>query len=391
MNRLLFVITGLGLGGAETQVVQLAIRLKSRGWEVGVVSLTPPGILAKELEANGIPVISLGMRRRFPDPRSLFRLVRIIRLWKSPILHAHMVHANLLARLARLLAPVPVLICTAHSTYEVSHRAGKLREITWRERAYRLTDFLCDFTSQVSQAGLERYLAVRAAPRHKIRVVHNGIDIQRFCFSASERERVRTELGAGEAFVWLAVGRLEPQKDYPVLIQSFAQLGRNDSVLWIAGEGRLREELENLVRALGLEGRVRLLGKRDDIPALMSAADAFVLSSLSEGFPLVIIEAMACELPVVATDSGGPREIVEDGQTGFLVPPKDPGALAQAMLRLMNLPEAKRRKMGKLGREKVVAKYSLDHIVDQWEALYTELLKRNGMRPRRTAFRIRPQ
>jgi len=391
MNRLFFVITGLGLGGAETQVVQLAIRLKSRGWEVGVVSLTPPGILAKELEANGIPVISLGIRRRFPDPRSLFRLVRIIRLKKPTILHAHMVHANLLARLARPLAPVPVLICTAHSTYEVSNRARRLREVTWREKTYWLTDFLCDLTTQVSQAGLERYLAVRAVPSQKIRLVHNGIDIQRFRFSASERERIRAELGGGGAFVWLAVGRLEPQKDYPTLLQAFAQLGRNDSVLWIAGEGRLREELENLVRALGLEGRVRLLGKRDDIPALMSAADAFVLSSMFEGFPLVIIEAMACELPVVATDSGGPREIVEDGQTGFLVPPKDPDALAQAMLRLMNLPETERRKMGKLGREKVVAKYSLDCIVDQWEALYTEFLKRNGTRPRRIAFRIRPQ
>jgi glycosyltransferase involved in cell wall biosynthesis len=121
----------------------------------------------------------------------------------------------------------------------------------------------------------------------------------------------------------------------------------------------------------------------------MSAADAFVLSSAWEGFGLVIIEAMACELPVVVTDSGGPREIVEDGQTGFIVPPKDPDALAQAMLRLMSLPEAERRKMGKLGRERAAAQYSLDRIVDQWEALYTEFLKRNGMKPRRVAFGAR--
>ena len=389
MNRLLFVITGLGLGGAETQVVRLAIRLKSRGWEVGVVSLTPPGILAKELEVNGIPVLSLGMRHRFPDPRFLLRLARIIRSWKPAIVHAHMVHANLVARLARLVAPVPVLICTAHSTYEVSSRARRPREITWRERAYRLTDFLCDLTTQVSQVGLERYVAVRATPRNKIRLVHNGVDVQRFHFIASERERIRAELKARGAFVWLAVGRLETQKDYPTLLQAFARLGGSDSVLWIAGEGRLREELEGLVRSLGLEGRVHLLGKRDDIPSLMSAADAFVLSSVFEGFPLVIIEAMACELPVVVTDSGGPREIVEDGQTGFIVPPKDPDALAQAMLRLMSLPEAERRKMGKLGRERAVAQYSLDRIVDQWEALYTEFLKRNGMKPRRMAFGAR--
>jgi glycosyltransferase involved in cell wall biosynthesis len=155
------------------------------------------------------------MRHRFPDPRFLLRLAHIIRSWKPAIVHAHMVHANLVARLARLVAPVPVLICTAHSTYEVSNRARRPRGITWRERAYRLTDFLCDLTTQVSQVGLERYVAVRATPRNKIRLVHNGVDVQRFHFIASERERIRAELKARGAFVWLAVGRLETQKDYP--------------------------------------------------------------------------------------------------------------------------------------------------------------------------------
>jgi len=190
-------------------------------------------------------------------------------------------------------------------------------------------------------------------------------------------------------FLWLAVGRLEVQKDYPTLLRAFAQLDRSGSALWVAGEGSLRADLESLSRSLHLADRVRFLGQRGDIPALMNAADAFVLSSAWEGFGLVIAEALACKLPVVVTDSGGPREVVDNGRVGFLVPPRDPDALAQAMVRLMDLPEAERRRMGELGREYVEANYSLDRVVDQWEALYTELLERNGIRPRRMAFRGR--
>jgi glycosyltransferase involved in cell wall biosynthesis len=193
------------------------------------------------------------------------------------------------------------------------------------------------------------------------------------------------------AFAWLAVGRLDVQKDYPNLLRAFTQVAqeREEAVLLIAGDGPLRPAMENLAHEMGLGERVRFLGIRRDVPALMNAADAFVLSSAWEGFGLVIAEALACKLPVVVTDSGGPREVVDNGRVGFLVPPRDPDALAQAMARLMNLPEAERRRMGELGREYVEANYSLDRVVDQWEALYTELLARNGIRPRRVAFRER--
>jgi len=147
--------------------------------------------------------------------------------------------------------------------------------------------------------------------------------------------------------------------------------------------------MEQLASDLGVTDRVKFLGIRRDVPALMSAADAFVLSSAWEGFGLVIAEALACKLPVAVTDSGGPREVVDNGRVGFLVPPRDPDALAQAMARLMDLPEAERRDMGESGREHIVANYSLDHVVDQWEALYAEFLDRSGAQPRRMALRGR--
>jgi glycosyltransferase involved in cell wall biosynthesis len=371
-NSLLFLTTGLAYGGAETQVVRLATRLKLRGWEVSVVSLMPPKAYVEDLEAAGIPVFSLGIRRKLPDPRPVLRLARIIRKWQPDVVHSHMVHANLLARIVRPLAPFPILVCTAHSIDE----GGRLREVL-----YRLTDLFCDLTTQVSQAGLERYVHVGAVPRHKIRYIPNGVDTERFKPNLEDRLKVRKELGV-DGFVWLAVGRFDPQKDYPNMLQAFARVvhKHSNAILLIVGDGPLRETMENMARELGAEKYVKFLGIRRDIPQLMNAADAYVMSSSWEGMPNVLLEASATGLPIVATDVGGNREVVLDGITGFLVPPRNPEALAEAVLRMMDLPEEKRREMGKAARKHVEDNFSLDRIVDMWEALYKELLEQKGRR-----------
>lgn len=313
MNRVMLVTTGLGLGGAEVQVVQLARRLTERGWVVQVVSLIEPGGLADELREVGIPVASLQMRSPASLAPGALRLVRLLWAWRPDVVHAHMFHANLLCRLVRPLAPIPVLICTAHSTYEAGSGVKNKREVTWRERAYRISDFLCDVTTQISEAGLRRYVAVGAVNPRKVRVVRNGIDTGTFSPSAGAREQLRRELGVERTFVWLAVGRLAAPKDYPTLLRAVALLKDRGLVLLIAGEGQLRGDLENLAHALGVDGQVSFLGVRRDMPRLMSAADAFVLSSVWEGSPLVVAEAMACELPVVATDVGGVPELLDGG------------------------------------------------------------------------------
>ena len=371
--RCVLLVTGLGYGGAETQVVSLAIRLKGRGWDVQVVSLMPPKAYVEELEAVGIPVSSLGIRRKLPDLRPILRLARLIRKLRPHIVHSHMVHANLLARIVRPLASVPVLICTAHNIDE----GGWLRELL-----YRFTDPLCDLTTQVSQAGLERYVRVGAVPAEKIRFIPNGVDTARFRPDPKARDALQKELGVEGSFVWLAVGRFDPQKDYPNLLRAFAQVAAEETraVLLIAGDGPLRPAAEELARELGVAGRVRFLGIRRDVPQLMNAADAYVMSSAWEGMPMVLLEASATGLPIVATDVGGNREVVLEDVTGFLVPAKDPKALAEAMLRLMNLPLEERRRMGERGRKHIEENYSLDRVVDQWEALYRELLARKGIR-----------
>ncbi|NLG84440.1 MAG: glycosyltransferase [Firmicutes bacterium] len=364
---LIFLITGLAYGGAETQLVRLATRLKIRGWGIHVISMLPPQAYREELEAIGIPVISLNMRRGVPDPRALWRLVRILRRERPQILHSHMVHANLLARLARPLAQVPVLVCTVHTINE----GGR-----WREWAYRLTDPFCDLTTQVSRAGLERYVRIGAVPRHKIRFIPNGVDTTKFRPNPEARGRLRQELKLEDVFIWLAVGRFEEAKDYPNMLQAFAKvLGvREDAVLLIAGQGSLKEKVQSLAEELGIAPKVFFLGVRTDIPDLMNAADAYVMSSAWEGMPMVLLEAGAVGLPVVATDVGGNREVVVDGKSGLLVPPKDSEALARVMLGLMELSPEERRRMGEYGRRHIEENYSLERVVDRWEALYRELM-----------------
>lgn len=371
-HSVLFLITGLSYGGAETQLVNLATKLKCRGWDVRVVSMLPPQAFVEELKNADIPLATLNMRRGVADPRAVFRLLKILREWKPDIVHSHMVHANLLARVTRLLSPIPVLICTAHNTYE----GGRHREIF-----YRLTDFLCDLTTQISWAGLERYVQVGAVPEHKIRYIPNGIDVNRFMTCQEARNRIRDKLELNDFFVWLAVGRFDIQKDYPNLLHALYKVAEkfNDALLLIAGDGPLRPDMEELTRKLGLDKQVRFLGICHNIPELMNAADAFILSSRWEGFGLVLAEAMSCQLPVVATDSGGPREILNGGTLGFLVPPGDSEALATAMAKMMALSEAERRAMGKAGRAYIEANYSLEHVVDQWEALYMEHLQKKGI------------
>jgi glycosyltransferase involved in cell wall biosynthesis len=369
--KITFVSTDLNYGGAETQLVHLATRLKARGWQVQVISLMSPKAYVEELEAAGISVSSLGIRRKLPDPRPILRLARLIKNWHPQIVHSFMVHANLLARLVRLLAPTPVLICSARSIDE----GGHLRELL-----YCLTDPLCDLTTQVSQAGLERYVRVGAVPRQKIVYIPNGVDSKRFYPNPEARARLRKELGLESAFVWLAVGRFDLPKDYPTMLQAFAQVVTKNpnAQLLIAGDGPLRPDMEVLTRSLKLEDRIRFLGIRRDVPELMNAADAYLMSSAWEGMANVLLEASATGLPIIATDVGGNREVIIDGKTGFLVPPKNPGALAQAMLHLMGMLEEERHAIGKAARQYVEANFTLDRVVDRWEALYKELLARKG-------------
>jgi glycosyltransferase involved in cell wall biosynthesis len=215
-------------------------------------------------------------------------------------------------------------------------------------------------------------------------VVPNGVDTDRFKnLPAGTRTRIRESLGIGNEFVWLAVGRFEIAKDYPNMLRAFAPIHQQypKAVLLLVGRGSLKEQTAALVEELGLGDRVRFLGVRHDVAEVMSAADGYVMSSAWEGMPMVLLEAAAAGLPIVSTKVGGNHEVVLDQESGYLVPPRDPARLSQAMRQLMELPEERRRAMGERGRGHVQTHYGLHLVAEQWVGLYREILARKGGSP----------
>lgn len=352
--KILLVVTDLDLGGAEAQVVTLACGLAGRGHQVQVASLIDPVARTEQLEAAGVPWHSLGMRRGSADPLGIIRLRHLIREFRPDVVHAHMVHANLLARLTRLTVRMPRLITTAHNTVE----GGPLLD-----RAYRLTDRLTDLTTNVSKASVQAFIDRGVAAAGRITFVANGLDLEAFQADAEAAELVRQELGL-TGFTWLAIGRLAPEKDFSNLLQAWTQMPSHARLL-IAGSG---PEQQKLAEQAG--PNVTFLGRRTDIPAIMAAADALVMSSQIEGLPMVLLEAGAAGLPVVSTDVGGTAEIISDGTTGKLVPARNPAALARAMLWMMELTVQEREQLAAAAKARIQADYGLENVLDRWEQLY---------------------
>jgi glycosyltransferase involved in cell wall biosynthesis len=374
--RILFLSTSMGMGGADSQLLSAAREMISRGHDVLIVSMTPLGPMGQEARNTGIPTESLELKRGVPDPRGLTRLARLVRAWKPDVVHSHMVHANLLARALRLVAPVPALVSTIHNIYE----GGWLRMA-----AYRWTNGLVDHMTIVSEAASDHFVAKGIVPQRLLTVIPNGVDPALFrTVPAEARQAFRRSVGLDHEFVWLAVGRFEIAKDYPNMLRAFARLRERHAgaVLLLVGRGSLQAETEAMAGSLGLGGSVKFLGVRSDVPEIMSAADGYVMSSAWEGMPMVLLEAAAAGLPIVATTVGGNREVVLDGKSGYLVPPGDSEALGSAMGRLMELPEDERGAMGEQGRERIRTHYGLSRVVDRWEAVYREVLLRKGLASR---------
>ena len=376
-RRILMLSTALGVGGgAEEQVMLLSLGLRARGWDVRIVSLLPLFPLSTELEASDIPISSLHMRRGIPDPRATLRLLNELRAFKPDVVHCHMPQANLLARVVRPFCKFPVLISTLHNlTMERMNGSSG----GFLEAAHRWTDRYSDITTVICRPAVESYVERRAVPRHKIAVFYNGVRTEQFRTDAQARKQLRRDLGLDGKFVWLAIARLERAKDYSNLLRAFSKVVERNSrnlTLLICGQGSLEEEVRGEVRDRKLTGHVNFLGVRRDIPEIMNAADAFVMSSYLEGLPMVLLQACSVGMPIVATAVGGNPEIVLDGVNGFLVPPRDDESLATAMHQVLNMPDDERSLMAERGRKLALENFEFGRILDRWEELYIEQMKR---------------
>jgi glycosyltransferase involved in cell wall biosynthesis len=374
MSHAAIAIPGLDrIGGAEQQVILLAKGLRRRGWRVSVVALSGAGgAAAAELVDAGVAFFSLEMRKGLADPRGWVCFHHWLRHKQPDLVHAHLPHAAWLARWSRLAAHVPLVIDTLHSssTGRLGRRAG-----------YACSRWLPDHVTAVSEATAASHTAAGMVNPSHLSVVGNGIDVNRWQPDAQARLEARQKLGIWNDFLWLAVGRLEAVKDYPTLLHALARAplaAKLTAQLLVLGAGALEAELNNMAAGLGLGQRVRFAGFCPNVTRWMQAADGFVLSSRYEGLPMVLLEAGACGLPAVATDVPGTREVIVNGQTGWLAPAGDPERLAAAMGRLMQLPLNERRGIGERARQHVVEHFSLEAVLDRWEQLYADLLERKN-------------
>lgn len=359
--KVAIIITGLGMGGAERQACDLADKFSVLNHRVLIISMTGETVIRPRSDAIEIEAINMS-KTAHGFIHAYIKTRKIINEFKPDVVHSHMVHANLFARLLRVTTFMPRLICTAHS----SNEGSEARMLT-----YRFTDRLCNLSTNVSQEAVDISVKRRLAPAHRMIAVHNGIDTSRYAFNSFIREQLRSELDLTDTTpLLLAVGRLTAAKDYPNLLAAFTLLPDDFShaQLVIIGGGEEEASLKEIVLREGLTRRVHFLGPRHDVADWMSAADFFVLPSAWEGFGLVVAEAMSCERVVVATDCGGVREVV--GEAGLLVPPRQSHQLASAIAKALNMDADERAKIGRLARQRVIEHYSLEAATQRWLDIY---------------------
>lgn len=365
--RILHLIDSFGPGGAETIFVQLATELLEDRWE-SVASVPREGWVAQALRSGGVEPVFIPSRGRFNFPY-LRALVRLIRQQEVDLVHTHLFGAALYGGVAARICRIPV-VSTLHGEPDLPlpGPGARLRHGVLRRAGNQVV--------LVSQA-LENAFSRRAPfPRDRTRVIHNGIDLARF--SPGAGVRVRQELAIPpDGLLVGAIGNFRPAKALDDFVRAAHHLTRRSDRyhFLIAGEtdDQIYPRVKALCESLGLSDRIHILGFRPDVEDVFRAMDVYASSSLQEGFSLTVVQAMATGVPVVATRSGGPEEIIADDVDGLLVEPGDPEALAERIDGLRTQPSLVQR-FSQAGREAVNARFGLGEMGRAYEALYRELL-----------------
>ncbi|MFQ5812350.1 MAG: glycosyltransferase family 4 protein [Anaerolineae bacterium] len=384
--KIVRIIARLNIGGPAIHTILLTAGLNNERFESTLVTGVEgryEGNMLDTAAAKGVKPIIIPQLRRNIDPigglTALFKLYRLMRREKPHIVHTHTATAGLLGRLAAKLAGVPVILHTFHG-HVLRGYFGPLRSkaLVWMERFLaRLSD--CIVT--VSEGQRRELAGYGIAPLEKITVVPLGFELEDLLACESHRGELRRELGlAAEDKLIGIVARLVPIKNHRLFLQAAKVVAEAvpQARFLVVGDGKLREELEAYARDLGLDGSVLFTGWRRDLPRLYADLDVVALTSINEGTPVSLIEALAAGVPVVATAVGGVPDVVADGETGYLVEAGDAKGMAEAIIELLRSPE-KAREMGQKGREVVYPKFAVQNLIANVEGIYTELLRQKSI------------
>ncbi len=370
MLKVIHLITELDRGGAQTALYRLLAHSDRQRYAFHVLCLyNGDKVVAQQIRQLGIPVTDLGMSRQWRMD-ALWRLYQILRQERPFLLHTWMFHANIPGRVLGRLAGVPAII----SAERTMGQEGRFRRLL-----NRLTGNLPDSIICVSQQVADFAASEIGLPRARLTVIRNGIDLAQFD-NLPDRPTARAESGLPpQGRIIAAIGRPRPVKGFAYLLDAFARIAATypDLHLLFVGDGPEKRPLQAAAQQLPCANHILFLGDQQEIPRLLAGVDVLVLPSLWEGLPNVVLEAMAAGLPVVATAVGGTPELLIPNETGLLVPPRDPGALAEAICQLLDHPEWAAQ-MGQNGRQRVAEQFTIERMVEQTEALYEQLFSKKS-------------
>jgi len=357
--RIVQLVEDLELGGLERLAVDLALAQRKAGHQVTVYCLYGAGPLAEPVKAAGIPVVPFQKARGF-SMAAVLAMGKRLRADGAEIIHGHNPGVHHYAALAARLAGVPVVVNTRHSVTTSKDLPYQERYFRWVRPLTSHVVFVCDFVRR----GLENRLGY---PPEKCSVILNGIPLAGF------QDHPAAPGSHGPRFRFGTIGRLVPAKGHSILLDAFARVlpSAPGAELSIYGYGALQGDLAAQIARLGLEGKARLEGRTANSSETLHNLDVFVFSSVNEGLPLVILEAMAAGLPIVTTNVGGIPEIARP-ESAWFCGPGDAAALAQAMLEAMNCSDLRER--GAKARAVALNSYGLDHMMSRYEELYRRLL-----------------
>lgn len=347
------------VGGSEVYALKLASNLEKEKYLSIICALDAGGVLEDEANAQGILTYVMN-RRRGIDLGLFWRLYRLFRKQRVDIVHTH--------HFTQLFYSLPGALLVRARIIHTEHGLTVYRKRHLRV-AFRFLSFFCDKVVTIGQDCSNVLNTEFGIPERKLAVAHAGIDLSSFEVS---KEQARLELGISpDARVATIVAQLYPVKNHSLLLSAFKEVIPRipTALLLVVGDGVERENMVLTIELLGLHDNVRMLGQRRDIPRILAASDTFVLSSDSEGLPIAMLEAMAAGKPVVATAVNDIPTVVVDRESGRIVPPRDPQALADALVELLNNSNLA-EEMGEKGRSIVDQRFSVRAMVSKHEALY---------------------
>jgi glycosyltransferase involved in cell wall biosynthesis len=367
--KILHILGSADRGGTEANTYDLLTHM-AEDFLNELCFLGERGPVGEELERDGFRVYYLPLRGPGSIPVVTLKLYRLLQSNRYDIIHLYGLKGNFLGRILGKLSRHEIILGALRSMYPSGTKKN------WTLWMDRLTfGFSLGYVSN-SQAAID-FLAAHGYDRRKFWLIHNGIDTKLFhrrCVEEKRTIKQEYDLPLDKPII-TSVANLRHPKGHTYLIQALHELNNENFLTLLVGDGSLLDELEEKVKELGLKPHVRFMGSRDrkDIPRILAITDIFVLPSLSEGLPTAVIEAMAAACPVVATAVGGTGELIIDGETGFLISPRDPKALAEKMELLLRDYEL-REKMGQAGAERAKEQFSIDRMVREYEALYSKLI-----------------